>query len=54
MLQDFVAAIADTVVIWNVAAIAVVLMALPNLLGMFLYKEVKALTQDYWHSHDRA
>lgn len=47
----FIASVLDTTVIWNLAAITVVLMALPNLFGLLmLHREMKLLTEDYWQS----
>ncbi|GAA5213111.1 AGCS family amino acid carrier protein [Corallincola platygyrae] len=43
------AAVADTTVVWNLAAVAIVLMTLPNLFGiMMLFKEMKTTVADYW------
>lgn len=45
----FIAAIADTTIIWTVAAIAIALMTLPNLLGIFLLrKDMKNTVNEYW------
>ncbi|KYG85607.1 alanine/glycine:cation symporter family protein [Roseivirga seohaensis] len=45
----FIAAIADTTIIWTVAAIAIAVMTLPNLLGIFLLrKDMKNTIADYW------
>ena len=45
----FIAAIADTTIIWTVAAIAIALMTLPNLIGIFmLRKDMKGTIKDYW------
>lgn len=45
----FVASIADTTIIWTIAAIAIALMTLPNLLGIFLLrKEMKLTIKEYW------
>ncbi|RAJ98952.1 AGCS family alanine or glycine:cation symporter [Aliidiomarina maris] len=45
----FVAAIADTTLIWKIAAVAIVLMTLPNLLGiMLMRKEMKETVNTYW------
>lgn len=45
----FVAAIADTTIIWTVAAIAIALMTIPNLIGIFmLRKDMKNTVNDYW------
>jgi len=48
----FIASFADTTIVWNFAAVSVVLMALPNLFGIFLLrKEMKSLVHDYEESH---
>jgi alanine or glycine:cation symporter, AGCS family len=45
----FIAAIADTTIIWTVAAIAIAVMTLPNLVGIFLLrKDMKSTIADYW------
>nr|WP_155694570.1 AGCS family amino acid carrier protein [Psychrosphaera haliotis] len=45
----FWASFADTSLIWNLAAVAIVVMTLPNLLGIFLLrKEMKETVDDYW------
>ena len=45
----FWAAIEDTTVIWNLSAVAIVLMTLPNLFGIsVLAKEMKDTVKDYW------
>jgi AGCS family alanine or glycine:cation symporter len=45
------AAITDTTIIWNIAAVGIVVMTLPNLLGiMLLRKEVKGSIEDYWQA----
>lgn len=48
----FWAAVADTTLVWNLAAVAIVVMTLPNLLGLMLMrKEMKQLVKDYWQRH---
>lgn len=43
------AAVADTTVIWNLAAVTVVLMTIPNLIGiMLLRRDMKASLESYW------
>lgn len=43
------AALSDTTTIWNLAGVAVVLMTLPNLLGiMLLHREMKETVHAYW------
>jgi AGCS family alanine or glycine:cation symporter len=45
----FVAAQLDTSVIWNMTAITMIFMALPNLVGMLLlHRDMESTTQDYW------
>ena len=47
----FVATVADTSLIWLIAAVTMALMALPNLLGIsLLAREVKTTVQDYWRA----
>jgi AGCS family alanine or glycine:cation symporter len=45
----FWASFADTSLIWTLAAVAIVVMTLPNLFGIFLLrKEMKETVDDYW------
>ncbi len=45
----FVASFTDTTIIWSLSYIAIVLMAVPNLIGLLiLRKEVKQNVRDYW------
>lgn len=45
----FIAAVADTTLIWKVAAVAIVLMTLPNLFGLILMRrEMKDTVNKYW------
>lgn len=45
----FWAAIEDTTIIWNLSAVAIVLMTLPNLFGIsVLAREMKETVKDYW------
>ena len=45
----FLAAVSDTTLIWTLAAVAIVVMTLPNLLGiMLLRKEMKSTVETYW------
>lgn len=45
----FYAALADTTVVWNIALITIVLMTVPNLIGMlFMHKEMKQTVTKYW------
>lgn len=45
----FWASFSDTTLVWNLAAVAIVLMTLPNLVGiLLLHKEMKQTVADYW------
>ncbi|MEX2963557.1 alanine/glycine:cation symporter family protein [Microbulbifer sp. TYP-18] len=45
----FWAAIEDTTVIWNLSAVTIVIMTLPNLFGIsILAREMKGTVKDYW------
>lgn len=45
----FFAALADTTIVWNIAAITMVLMAVPNLIGILLLRgEMRDAADDYW------
>ncbi len=45
----FIASFTDTTVIWSLSYVAIVLMAVPNLVGILLLrKEVKESVRDYW------
>jgi len=45
----FYAAFADTTIVWNISLITIVLMTLPNLVGILLLsREMKQTTRDYW------
>jgi len=45
----FYAALADTTIVWNIALITIVLMTVPNLIGMlFMHKEMKQTVKKYW------
>ena len=49
VIAFFWAAIADTTVIWNLSAVAIVIMTLPNLFGIsVLAKEMKDTVKEYW------
>lgn len=49
----FVASFADTTLVWTMSYVAIVLMTLPNLLGiMLLRKEMKSTVKDYWTDFD--
>lgn len=49
VLGFFPAALADTTVVWNISLITIVLMTVPNLIGILLmHKEMKATVTEYW------
>lgn len=48
------AAFSDTTLVWALSAVAIVVMTLPNLLGiMMLCKEMKETVNDYWSRHKK-
>ncbi len=50
----FYAALADTTIVWNVALITIVLMTVPNLIGILLmHREMKRTVDDYWERTGR-
>lgn len=50
----FWASFADTTMVWNLAAVAIVLMTLPNLFGIFvLRKEMKETVKEYWQDFNK-
>ncbi|WP_105167983.1 alanine/glycine:cation symporter family protein [Pseudoalteromonas sp. T1lg23B] len=50
----FWASFADTTLVWKLAAVAIVVMTLPNLFGIFLLrKEMKDSVDDYWQKFNR-
>lgn len=45
----FYAALADTTIVWNLSLITIVLMTVPNLIGILLmHREMKRTVDDYW------
>ena len=45
----FCASFMDTRMVWNLAAVTIVIMTLPNLFGiMMLHKEMKETVNEYW------
>ena len=49
----FYAALADTTIVWNVSLITIVLMTVPNLIGiLFMHKEMKSTVSEYWEKTD--
>ena len=45
----FYAALAATTIVWNVSLITIVLMTVPNLVGILLMRrEMKQTVSDYW------
>ncbi|WP_018693648.1 alanine/glycine:cation symporter family protein [Algicola sagamiensis] len=50
----FWASFADTTLIWNLASVAIVIMTLPNLLGiLLLHKEMKETVKEYWENFNK-
>ena len=53
VLAFFIAAVADTSLVWLVSAVTLALMAAPNLLGiMLLSKEMKQTVRKYWSAEE--
>ncbi|MEQ8954509.1 MAG: AGCS family amino acid carrier protein [Gammaproteobacteria bacterium] len=49
VLGFFYAALADTTIVWNVSLITIVLMTVPNLVGiLFMHREMKSTVNEYW------
>jgi len=49
VLGFFTAALADTTIVWNISLITIVLMTVPNLIGILLmHKEMKSTVAEYW------
>lgn len=49
VMAFFGASLIDTTVVWSLAAVAIVLMAVPNLFGILvLHKDMKASVAEYW------
>lgn len=52
-LGFFIAAFTDTTIVWTFSAVAIVVMTLPNLVGIFLMRrEMKQLVKDYCDEFD--
>jgi len=50
----FSAALIDTTIVWSLAAVAIVLMAAPNLFGiLMLHKDMKQSVDEYWKKFKR-
>jgi AGCS family alanine or glycine:cation symporter len=50
----FCAALIDTTVVWSLAAVAIVLMAVPNLFAiLILHRDMKRTVADYWGKFKR-
>ncbi len=61
IIAFFVASFTDTIIVWNLSGITLVLMATPNLIGLLLlHREVKSTIKQYWidfhreHPHEPA
>ncbi len=53
VLGFFYAALADTTIVWNVALITIILMSVPNLVGiLFMHREMKQTVARYWKETD--
>ena len=53
VLGFFYAALADTTIVWNISLITIVLMTVPNLVGiLFMHREMKQTVDDYWRKTD--
>lgn len=53
VLAFFYAALADTTIVWNLSLITIVLMAVPNLIGiLFMHREMKQTVKEYWEKTD--
>ena len=54
VLGFFTAALADTTIVWNISLITIVLMTVPNLIGILLmHKEMKSTVAEYWEKTNR-
>ena len=54
VIAFFFASFTDTTIVWSLSYIAIVLMASPNLIGIFLLrKEMKQSVRDYWDTFTR-
>ena len=55
VLGFFTAALADTTIVWNISLITIVLMTVPNLVGILLmHKEMKSTVAEYWERANRS
>ncbi len=53
-LGFFVASFSDTTVVWNIAAVGIVVMTLPNLIAILLLRtEVKDMVREYWEKFSK-
>ncbi|MBN2672815.1 MAG: amino acid carrier protein [Deltaproteobacteria bacterium] len=49
IIAFFLAALVDTTVVWSLAAVAIVVMTVPNLVGiLLLHKDMKKSIEEYW------
>jgi AGCS family alanine or glycine:cation symporter len=49
VIAFFIASFTDTTIVWSISLITIVLMTLPNLIGLFsLRKEIKSTIKQYW------
>ncbi|MGA0449480.1 MAG: alanine/glycine:cation symporter family protein [Pseudohongiellaceae bacterium] len=55
VLGFFTAALADTTIVWNISLITIVLMTVPNLVGILLmHKEMKSTVAEYWERTNKS
>ena len=55
VLGFFYAALADTTIVWNISLITIVLMTVPNLVGiLFMHREMKQTVDDYWRKTEHS
>ena len=54
VLGFFTAALADTTIVWNISLITIVLMTVPNLVGILLmHNEMNSIVVEYWEKTHR-
>ena len=54
VIAFFIASFTDTTIIWSLSYIAIALMTVPNLIGLWiLRKEIKATIAEYWRDFSK-
>ena len=54
VIAFFIAALVDTTIVWSLAAVAIVAMTVPNLIGiLLLHRDMKKSIQEYWADFKR-